>query len=149
MADFLKSNIGFDRRLKQKFHFVDYSPMELSHIFTSKLLKQKMRFPYGMEPDIADCFNSIPKEIKANHNASLVDDLLRDIKYAQEQRLSFNFTLAEATKYTTDDIKIGIKSFLQQYSRKRGEKLTKATQTPSYQVMLHIKGVGIVPRSPI
>jgi len=148
MADFLKSNIGFDRSLKQKFSFVDYfPPMELSHIFTSKLLKQKMRFPYGgMEPEIADCFNSIPKEIRANHNVSLVDDLLRDIKYAQEQRLSFNFTLAEATKYTTDDIKIGIKSFLQQYSRKRGEKLTKAT---SYQVMLHIKGVGIVPRSPI
>jgi len=99
MADFLKSNIGFDRRLKQKFHFVDYSPTELSHIFTSKLLKQKMRFPYGMEPDIA-----------------------------------------------ADDIKIGIKSFLQQYSRKRGEKLTKAT---FYQVMLHIKDVGIVPGSPI
>ena len=64
MEEFLDTNIGSRRRIKLKFMFQDYSPVDLSRIPLSKLLKCKNRFPFGVEDLLIECFDSIPKKCK-------------------------------------------------------------------------------------
>jgi len=94
---------------------------------------------------IVDCCHKITKEVRADHNASLVEDLLTKVKFVQESRLTITSPLTK-TKYEKEDFQHGIKAFLDKFlSAESGTKtLNKGTQTPSGQVLFHIKGVGIV-----
>ena len=147
MHEFLNLNKGLRRRIKQYFKFADYSPAQLSSILFSKLMKEKIRFPYGLKNIVADCFGKISKKIRSEHNASLCEDLVREIRYNQQNRLSFGSSLNEMMRYENDDFEEGMRVFLSKIDTKTNTK-DKETQTPSDEVFLHINGVGIVPASP-
>lgn len=146
MDEFLNLNRGLHRRIKQRFVFKDYSPNELSKIVVSKLLKNKARFPYGIEEMIADCFVAIPLTVRADFNASLCQDLIDNVVAQQEARLTLNATYMDVIKYTREDFKEGVSILLSKFKRKTSSTLDRATQTS--EVLLNIPGVGIVHGSP-
>ena len=74
-------------------------------------MKEKIRFPYGLENIVADCFGKISKKIRSEHNASLCEDLVREIRYNQENRLSFGSSLNEMMRYENDDFEEGMRVF--------------------------------------
>ena len=90
MEEFLDTNIGLRRRIKLKFIFQDYSPVDLSRITLSKLLKCKIRFSFGVEDLLTECLDSIPKNLRSVLNASLCSDLINEVRTKQESRLSFD-----------------------------------------------------------
>lgn len=147
MDEFLNLNRGLRRRIKQKFLFKDYSPVELSSIVVTNLLKKKIRFPYGLEDMIAECFNSISMSVRSELNASLCQDLLDHVVAQQEARLSFNASYNDVIKYSKEDFQLGISKLLVKFSASSAT-LDKTTQT-THDVLLHIPGVGIIPGSPL
>ena len=62
MEEFLDTNIGLRRRIKLKFMFQDYSPVDLSRITINKLLICKIRFPFGVE-NLLKSGSQLPKKI--------------------------------------------------------------------------------------
>ena len=110
MEEFLDTNIGLRRRIKLKFIFQDYSPVDLSRITLSKLLKCKIRFSFGVEDLLTECLDSIPKNLRSVLNASLCSDLINEVRTKQESRLSFDVSYSDAIKYTKEDFQLGIKS---------------------------------------
>ena len=83
--------------------FQDYSPVDLSRITLSKLLKWKIRFPFGVEDILPECFDSIPKNVISVSNASLCRDLINEVRTNQESRLSFDVSYSDAIKYMKED----------------------------------------------
>ena len=61
MEEFLDTNIGLRRRIKLKFMFQDYSPVDLSRITINKLLICKIRFPFGVE-NLLKSGSQLPKK---------------------------------------------------------------------------------------
>ena len=147
MEEFLDTNIGLRRRIKLKFIFQDYSPVDLSRITLSKLLKCKIRFPFGVEDLLTECFDSIPKNVRSVLNASLCSDVINEVRTKQESRLSFDVSYSDAIKYTKENFQLGIKSLLDNIGMKI-KYADKSTQTP-HEVCLHIPGVAVTPGSPL
>ena len=134
MEEFLDTNIGLRRRIKLKFMFQDYSPVHLSRITLSKLLKCKIRFPFGVEDLLTECFDSIPKNVRSVLNGSLCTDLINEVRMKQQSRLPFDVSYSEAIKYTKDDFQQGIKSLMDNIGIKT-KYVEKSTQNP-YEVCL-------------
>ena len=70
--------------------FQDYSPVDVSRITLSKLLKCKIHFPFGVEDLSTECFDSIPKNVRLVLNASLFNDLINEVRTKEESRLTFD-----------------------------------------------------------
>ena len=143
------------RRIKQRFHLEDYTPVDLWRILEGKLLAKNMRYPYGLGPIVMKCFKSLPNEYVSLNNASLSDDLLNEITTAQEGRLAFSASKSELTKLTIADFNLGIDTFLNRLQndhkvevRRLEDKLTQIPEPVDPEVLLHIPGVGLVPGSP-
>ena len=127
--------------------FQDYSPVDLSRITLIKLLKCKIRFPFGVEDILPECFDSIPKNVISVSNASLCRDLINEVRTNQESRLSFDVSYSDAIKYMKEDFQLVIKSLIDITGIKT-KYVDKSTQTP-YEVCLHIPGIGVIPGSPL
>ena len=54
-------NIGLRQEIKLKFMFEDCSPLDLSRIILSKLLKCKNPIPFGVEDLLTECFTRFQK----------------------------------------------------------------------------------------
>ena len=76
--------------------FQDYSPVDMSRITLSKLLKCKIRFLFGVADLLTVCFDSIPKNVRTVLNASLCSDLINEVRTKQESRLSFDVSYSDA-----------------------------------------------------
>lgn len=70
----------------------------------SKLLKGKIRFPFGVEYLLAGCLYGISKNVRSVLNASLGSDWINKVRTKQESRLSFDVSI----KYTKEDFQLGI-----------------------------------------
>ena len=103
MEEFLDTNIGLRRRIKLKFIFQDYSPVNLSRITLSKPLKCKIHFPFGVEDLLTEWFDTIPKNVRSVLNASLCRDLINEVKTKQESRLYFDVSYSDGIKYAKED----------------------------------------------
>ena len=80
MEEYLDTNIGLRRRMKLKFMFQGYSPVALSRITLCKLLKCKIRFPFGAEDLLTECLDSIPKNVRSFLNPLLCSDLIKEVR---------------------------------------------------------------------
>lgn len=100
MKEFLGTNIGLRRRIKLKFMFQDYSPVDLSRITLSKLLKCKISFHFGVGNLLTECLDSIHKKVRSVLNALLCSNLINEVRVEQESRLSFHVSYSNAIKYT-------------------------------------------------
>ena len=147
MQEFLDTNIRLRRRIKLKFMFQDYSPVNSSRITLGKLLKCKIPFPFGVEDLLTECFDSIPKNVRSVLNALLCGDLLNEVRTKQESGLSFDVSYSDAIKYTKEDFQLQIKSLIDNIGMKT-KSVDKSTQTP-HEVCLHIPGVGVISGSPL
>ena len=130
------------------FYFEDYSPMELSEIVSNKLLQRKVRIPYGIERIVADYFSKMPKSTRSELTASLCDDLITEVRFCQESRLTFDASYNDLVKYTKEDFVNGMKMLLTNKLEENEQQKDAMTQTPM-EVTLHIPGVGLIPCSPI
>ena len=146
---FINSACWLRRRIKLKFMFQDYSPVDMSRITLSKLLKCKIRFPFGVEDLLTKCFDSIPKNVRSVLNDSLCSDLINEVRTKQESRLSFDVSYSGAIKYTKEDFQLGIKLLIGNIGMKT-KYVDKSTQTP-HEVCLYIQGqgVGVILGSPL
>lgn len=148
MDEFLSLNKGLKRRIKHVFVFKDYSPRDLAKIVNMNLIKQKIRFPYGIDEMVVQCFSDIPIHVRSDLNASLCQDLIHEVRSHQEARLTFDSTYNDIIKYSREDFERGIKALSSKYLNNAKKGQDKGTQTP-YEVLLHIPGVGIIPGSPL
>ena len=84
MKQFLGATIGLGRRIKLKFMFQDYSPVDLSRITLSKLLKCKIRFHFGVGNLLTECLDSNHKKVRPILNALLCSNLINEVRVEQE-----------------------------------------------------------------
>ena len=118
----------------------------MSRITLSKLLKCKIRFPFGVEDLLTECFDSIPKNVRSVLNASLCSDVINEVRTKQESRLSFDVSYSDAIKYTKEDFQLDIKSLIDNIGIKT-KYVDKSTQT-HFEVCLYIPGVAVILGSP-
>ena len=136
MEEFLDTNIGIWRRIKLKFMFQDYSSVDLSRIAINKLLKCKIRFPFGVKDLLTKYFDSIPKNTRSVLNAPLCSNLICEVKTKKVSQFSFEVSYNDAIKYMKEDFQLGIKLLINNIGMKT-KYVNKSTQT-HYEVCLLI-----------
>uniref|UniRef100_A0A7M5XJY1 Uncharacterized protein n=1 Tax=Clytia hemisphaerica TaxID=252671 RepID=A0A7M5XJY1_9CNID len=68
--------------------------------------------PLNAAKHLVECFSKLPKNIIALNNAALCNDLVEEVQFAQEARLSKHCSLADLRKFTEEDLAKSINTFL-------------------------------------
>ena len=132
--------------------------MELAEITNKFLLTYEMSYLHGVLDMFADCFSSLPKEIRAKWNGGLCSVLLDYIQNEQVKRLDFDCSIQGINPFKKQDIELGIACFLRDKSsgdQKFSDQsaITHNTElcnkwTRTAEVIMNIPGVGTVLSSP-
>lgn len=112
MQQFVKVNAGLQRRIKNKFVFTDFTVDDLVKITMKQLESRFPRLPpLNTAKHLVECFSKLPKNIISLNNAALCNDLVEEVHFAQEARLSKHCSLADLRKFTEEDLAKSINTF--------------------------------------
>ena len=137
-----------DNFVQINLNFEDFSCYQLAEITELKLAGLKINYPVINIPYVfSEIFYRIPDEQRRKRNASLCQDLLNEIFYAQEDRLDPDkVTKKELLSISVSDIELGGDQLVKKLTPPYSSKKKNGTQTDD--VILQIPGIGIVFGSP-
>ena len=117
MADFVKLNPGFNRRIRTTFRFPDYSCEELAQMFLNMTLERGFRIEVTKEEIKDHIEKSTNEEFRKQWNAGVSDKIFRLAKEHLDGRLlsdslGLDAEQCDIAKFNKDDICSAIESLV-------------------------------------
>lgn len=128
MEKLINSNEGFRSRIKQHFHFYDYTPEQVSVIIQNILLDKGYLCPDDVKSEITRVVKAKSKQGKVDGNARTARNIAEDIEEELNIRIGKDREqkIKNTRMITVDDVKLATDKLAQSQNRKELESIKKS-----------------------
>jgi SpoVK/Ycf46/Vps4 family AAA+-type ATPase len=129
MEKLIDANEGFRSRIKQHFHFYDYTPEQISDIIQNILLDKGYICPDDVKKEITRAVKGKSKQGKVDGNARMARNMAEDIEEELNIRVGKDReqTLSNTHMITVEDVKRATDNQAKNQNRKELESIKKSS----------------------